>query len=92
MLLAFLFLPDNSANAQTDPYKFGKISAEDLSLTACSYDKDADAVVLFDIGKAKFDMTDEGFELIYERTRRIKILKESGVNYANIEIPLVSPW
>ncbi|MBK6962602.1 MAG: DUF3857 domain-containing protein [Bacteroidales bacterium] len=43
---------------------------------------------MFDIGKARFDLTDEGFELIYERTRRIKILKESGVNYANIEIPL----
>ncbi|MHC1778241.1 MAG: hypothetical protein AB9834_22770 [Lentimicrobium sp.] len=88
LLLTFLFHPDNSASAQTDLYKFGRISAEEISLTSCSFDKDADAVVLFDIGKARFDLSDGGFELIYERTRRIKILKESGVNYANIEIPL----
>jgi hypothetical protein len=88
LLLTFLVHSHSSVIAQTETHQFGKISGEEFGLTSCSYDKDADAVVLFDTGKAKFDLTDGGFELIYERTRRIKILKESGVNYANIEIPL----
>jgi hypothetical protein len=87
-LLSFLIHTGTCVNAQTDTHQFGKISAEEISLTSCNFDKDADAVVLFDVGKAWFDLTEGEFELVYERTTRIKILKESGVNYANVEIPL----
>jgi hypothetical protein len=90
LFLSLILQSGPLAFAQTDSHQFGKISADEISLTSCSFDKDADAVVLFDVGKARFDLTEGEFELVYERTRRIKILKESGVNYANVEIPLYS--
>jgi len=88
LLLTSLFQLNYFSIAQTETHQLGKITTDEVGLTSCSFDKDADAVVLFDIGKAWFGLADGQFELLYERTRRIKILKESGINYANIEIPL----
>ncbi|KAF0196912.1 MAG: Uncharacterized protein FD166_2190 [Bacteroidetes bacterium] len=88
LLFTSLIQINISLFAQEDLYHFGKISSEEILYKSCEFDKDADAVVFFDIGKAWFDLTEKGFELIYEKKARIKILKESGVDNANIEIPL----
>lgn len=52
-------------------------------------DKDtvAEAVVLFDIGKSYFVSSSSGLKLFFERITRIKIFKEAGLKYGEIEIP-----
>ncbi|MFH1118791.1 MAG: hypothetical protein V1775_03140 [Bacteroidota bacterium] len=88
ILLFLLIYLNFTSIAQEDVYQFGKIPAEEISLISCKFDKDADAIVLFDIGKAWFDLFEGKYHLIYERTCRIKILKESGNNHAHFVIPL----
>lgn len=76
----------NNVHSQTRQY--GKLSKEDIELQEYTLDKEAEAVVLFDIGKSFFVKGENGFDLVFERTTRIKILNESGLHYAEIEIPL----
>lgn len=67
--------------------EFGKITMEDFNYTP--KDKKAEAVTLFDIGKVTFEQdSDGGFNIKYVRTKRVKILKEEGIDQANIAIPL----
>jgi len=49
--------------------------------------KGEDAVVLYDFGTASFKMTNKDFLFKVERHTRIRILKSSGFDWANIEIP-----
>jgi len=47
------------------------------------------AVVLGDLGFTTFNYNnDKGFQIVFERTKRIKILKKEGYEYANQEIYL----
>jgi hypothetical protein len=64
--------------------RWGKISAEENSITSISEESDADAVFLFE--KSDIEITPE-FELLIIRHTRIKILTEEGKKYANIKIP-----
>ncbi len=50
-------------------------------------DKDAEAVVLFNIGKSRFEQTENFFDIVFERTTRIKILSEAGMKWAEVKIP-----
>lgn len=66
---------------------FGKIDKADLINKECSYDKDAAAEYLIDYGEVNYFFTNSDF---YNETTlrvRIKILKEKGVNLANVRIP-----
>lgn len=67
--------------------KEAKEAKEDVDLNSYAKDKSADAVVIYDIGNSYFSQTTNSYELIYERTTRIKIFKEAGIKWANIEIP-----
>ncbi|MBK7171773.1 MAG: DUF3857 domain-containing protein [Bacteroidales bacterium] len=87
---SFLFifiLYISSINAQDSPREFGKIPGEELEMTTYALDKSAGAVVLYDLGKSEFIHTDDGFEVLFERTTRIKILNQTGIRWAEIEIP-----
>lgn len=66
---------------------YGVITPQEFMLKECSFDKEANAVVLLDEGIANNDEYD--YSLVESRHIRIKILKESGYNYANIEIPFI---
>ena len=68
--------------------KFGKVSKEVLEMTSYEKDKDAEAIVLFDVGTTFMKYVDGsgGFVLQHERHKRIKILKQGGTQYANVEI------
>lgn len=83
LLLSFNLL------AQKAPIKFGKISDEELKMTEYEGDKSAAAVVLVDYGESviAYNQT-EGFQIEFERIRRIKILNKDGYDWANFEIPL----
>lgn len=66
----------------------GKVTQYEMSMTEYEKDKDAEALVIYDLGKYYFqgDNT-RGFLLRMEKRIKIKILKQAGVKYANFEIP-----
>ncbi len=69
--------------------KIGKISKDELLMEVYEKDSSAEAVILFDIGNTSFDYnTEKGFQMIYERQVRIKILNKDGFDYANFSISL----
>lgn len=72
---------------QSNNYEYGKISQEEFDLKSYPEDKDAEAVVLFDIGKSYFIQTDYGFEVVYERHTRLKVFSNAGVKWGEIVIP-----
>jgi Domain of Unknown Function with PDB structure (DUF3857) len=76
-------------NAQDAPIKYGKIDIADLQMKTYPKDTSAEAVVLGDVGRAYFEYSEhEGFQVVYERLRRVKILKKSGYNWATVKVPL----
>ncbi len=68
--------------------KFGDIPKEDLTMTLYPKDSSAEAVVIFDFGKAYVQITSVNASLNYERHVRIKILKKGGLRNADVAIPL----
>lgn len=80
-----------SAFAQKHPIKFGDIPMEDMKMTIYPLDSGAEAVVLADFGISSliYNRT-SGFQLLFERIRRIKILKKEGLAFAEFMIPLWS--
>ena len=62
--------------------------AELLNLKSYQKDKSAEAIIIFDYGETKFVESDNGFDLIFHRKYRIKILSEAGLSYTKISIPL----
>ena len=74
-------------NAQDYFDLFGKISTEQLEMKSCPFDPKADAVVLHDVGKSKFVRVEDGFDILFDRVTRIKILNEAGKKYAEVSIP-----
>ncbi len=73
--------------AQNTENIFGAIKKEEIQMQSCTYDPTAEAVVLFDIADARFEDRSYAFEIVYERSSRIKIFNESGLKWATIEIP-----
>lgn len=79
--------------AQKKLPSFGKVDKADLEMTDCDFDKGADAVKLIDVAKMYYDRGTAGvtlFKTMYEYRVRIKILKDKGLSYANVEIPYYS--
>ena len=62
---------------------FGKIDMADLEMKQCDFEKDANAMVLFDKGDIYFD---DHFNVIMDRHKRIKIFNDKGKDEANIKI------
>ncbi|MEM8938498.1 MAG: transglutaminase domain-containing protein [Bacteroidota bacterium] len=67
--------------------EYGNISPKEIELKTCSFDPTADAIVLFDLGESKFIRTKNGYDIKFSRHKRIKILKASGRDHAEISIP-----
>lgn len=88
-LLAVLLLIGTIASSQNKsiyaPMK--PISQTEITMTEYDKDTDAEAVVLYDYGESCFSPSTRGFKVVFERTTRIKILKESGIDWSDIEIP-----
>jgi hypothetical protein len=77
------------AQRDKDIPAFGKVDKADLEMKSCDFDKDAEAVVLFDVAELYFDFTAD-LEISMERHVRIKILKDKGLMRADIHIPFHS--
>jgi hypothetical protein len=69
------------ANAQVSP--FGEIDIADLKLTTCSFEKSANAMILFDVAKVTYD---NSWGINMNRHKRIKIFNADGVSAANVRI------
>jgi hypothetical protein len=78
LLLAF-----TCAIAQSQLPEFGIFTEDEKKLLECSFDKEADAIVLID--QASSDHDDE-HRLITSRRIRIKVLKEKGISRGDIMI------
>lgn len=85
-LFIFIFLAKALA-AQNFSTDFGRVGKDDIDLKVYAKDKEAEAVVLFDKGRSHFVDDYSRFYVLFERERRIKVLSEAGVKYAEIEIP-----
>ncbi|MBU8891516.1 MAG: DUF3857 domain-containing protein [Bacteroidales bacterium] len=86
LLLFVLIMQQAILLAQNLPKKFGNITAAEIKMTEYVNDKSAEAVVLFDAGKSHF-VLNNSFEVLFEKTKRIKILSEAGLEWAEVEIP-----
>src|ERR1035437_3386153 len=75
-----------STFAQHFSHEFVKISAEELQLKRYEKDSTAEAVILYDIGKSYFTETSKGFDMIFEKKTRIKILTKAGLAKAEFLI------
>ncbi len=66
--------------------KFGKPTDEELSMTVYEQDKDASAVVLCQLTDVGYTMDFHNYFVDYYVKTRIKVLKEEGRDYANVNI------
>jgi hypothetical protein len=74
--------------AQPEPVKFGQIDRQDLTAAPFAGDSAASAVVLCDFGRSYLKGNKGGFQVVFERVTRIKILTKAGYDEATVEIPL----
>lgn len=86
-VLIFICLSSNIF-AQKPPIKFGNIDLEELKMTVYEKDSSASAVILADYGSSHFDYGRDGFQVIFERHVRVKILNKGGYKWADHEVRL----
>jgi hypothetical protein len=77
--LAFISL----CAGQTTLPEPGEFTEAEKSITECPFDKEADAVVIFDDAFANHD---DQYHLIYTRRTRLKVLKPKGNRYGDVAI------
>jgi len=86
VILTFCFSPLYSQVNYSEEY--GKITQYEMSMTEYENDPEAEALVIYDLGNYYFRADNvEGLLLNMEKVTKIKILKQEGIKYANIEIP-----
>ena len=87
-LILFVVLASKSFAQDNFSMEYGKVTQYEMGMKEYNKDKNAEALVIYDIGNYFFQGHDrEGFLLHMKRKTKIKILKSSGIDYANIEIP-----
>ncbi len=75
------------AFSQDYSIEFGKITQKEVDLKKYPSDTSASAAVLYDIGNSFFLDSDNGFDVVFERSTKIKIFTKAGFKYAQVEIP-----
>jgi transglutaminase-like putative cysteine protease len=76
-----------AAFSQSGPYKVGEVKDAEVAMRVYDQDTSAAAVVLSDHGNTYITSGQSGMKLVFERHTRIKILKKSGYEWANVSIP-----
>src|SRR5665647_559858 len=89
-LISLLLLSSFIIFAQKELPAFGKIDKEDLLLKECEFDKEAEAYKLLSYGDVKYTINGENWNIETERRVRIKILKDKGLDQANIKLRFYS--
>jgi hypothetical protein len=83
-----LLLSCSMAVAQIQPPSLPSPLLSEVEMKTWPADPLAEAVVLSDNGETRFFHKDNGLDLQFTRTTKIKIISEPGVEFANIEVPL----
>jgi|GEM_PF-5987653 len=69
--------------------RFGKISISEFKKIKCDLDSFASAAYIYDSGKSSFrEVEGAGFVLDFERTARLQIYNQEGLEHATIVVPL----
>ncbi|AII51180.1 DUF3857 domain-containing protein [Hymenobacter sp. APR13] len=68
------------------PIKFGSVTKDDFTPTAAA--DSAAAEVMCDFGQSRIVGAQDGFELLFERTSRLRIHRKAGYSYATVQVPL----
>lgn len=89
-LFTVLFFNSLYLLAQKELPAFGTIDKADLLMKECEFDKDAEAFNLLTFGDVSYIMAGEDFGIKTERRTRLKILKDKGLEQANIKIQFYS--
>jgi transglutaminase-like putative cysteine protease len=84
LLLSFT----SPVTAQWKQYKFGKIDKSELEMKQYPNDTSANALVLFHDGYTSYHIISNDFKVVTEVSKRIKILKTEGTEYATIQVRL----
>jgi hypothetical protein len=71
-----------ASGAKAQVRGFGNIDTADLRLTSCNFEKDANAMVLFDEAKVYYKFS----TVVMERHKRIKIFNDKGKDEAKVRI------
>lgn len=89
LVVAIIIIAEAASFAQKPPIKFGDVPIEQIEMKVYSGDSTAEAVVLADFGESTIEYNQStGFQLIFERIKRVKILTKEGLDYGNFSIPL----
>ncbi len=84
LLISGLAFSAQAQTANTEPtiQPFGKVDTADLRLTGCDFEKDANAMVLFD----KATVSYKYLSVIVERHKRVKIFNDNGKSEADFRL------
>ncbi|MBN2486793.1 MAG: DUF3857 domain-containing protein [Bacteroidales bacterium] len=67
---------------------YGKVTKDEIRLAQYPGDNSAQAAVLYDIGRSRFMHNENNsFDVVFERSTKIKIFTDAGLKYAEIKIP-----
>jgi len=65
---------------------YGKVDDADVTMTACDFEKDANAEVLIDKADLYYDQT---FNIVMDHHKRVKIFNDNGKDAANFKLVFV---
>ena len=89
-IFALLMAGFNSFSQKKEVPDYGKIDKSDLEMKECDIDKDAEAYKLLDLGTISYERGKNFFRMRFNRRIRIKILKEKGIEEANVKLMFYS--
>lgn len=89
LVISILLISTIILNAQKAPVKFGDVSIDQIKMKMYPKDSSAAAVILVDYGQSTIEYNQiKGFQLVYERITRIKVLTKDGLEWGDFSIPL----
>lgn len=83
ILLSFILSAQKGKGKDSNIPAFGNVEKSELEMQECDFDKNAEAVVLFDHGRVDF-IPGDGYQLT--RHVRIKILNEKGKKFGDVHL------
>ena len=85
--LTLLLLSGSQVFAQgNSSFKPEKVSPEDFNITSPLITPGTGAIVIADIGAAALERKDEGWTILFKRTKRLKILSQAGFEACTISL------
>lgn len=78
---------------EAQPYRYGKIPDDQWSISECSYDTSAQAIILFDIGNFEYEFSEyssegQAFNIAFSRHIRIKFFDSHEGPLSCLKIPI----